>query len=269
MPPAAKGHDRQFSRGGWPSAASIPHLVCISIWFREAKLHPLSDFPLWGATLIALNKKGKRVRLIAVGCTLCRLAAKCEENRVIPATGAPLALHQLMYGVPLGAEAAVHATCVFLQNLQSGHHTLKLDFRNAFNCFRHDKTIKGCGEAGARIASISSLCIWFTILPFLLQSSCLQSECNRVTHLGHCSSALTYTIRWRNFAVSWMSSIWTTAPLVEPWLHASTGSSTKLQEISNDWWGHHYKLKGRPYYVQSQVSARWTKTKLPCSAHHW
>ena len=57
------------------------------------------------------------------------------------AMGALLAPHQLGYGIPLGAEAAVHAARVFLQNLQPGHLILKLDFRNAFNCLRRDKMI--------------------------------------------------------------------------------------------------------------------------------
>ena len=101
---------------------------------------------LFGATLIALDKKGGGVRPIAVGCTLRRLAAKCAGNRVMQAMGALLAPHQLGYGVPLGAEAAVHATRVFLQNLQPGHLILKLDFRNAFNCLRRDKMIKAVGK---------------------------------------------------------------------------------------------------------------------------
>ena len=62
------------------------------------------------------------------------------------AMGALLAPHQLGYGVPLGAEAAVHATRIFLQNLQPGHLILKLDFRNAFNCLRRDKMIKAVGK---------------------------------------------------------------------------------------------------------------------------
>ena len=107
------------------------------------------------------------MRPIAVGCTLHHLAAKCAGNRVMQAMGALLAPHQLGYGVPLGVEAAVHATHVFLQNLQPGRLILKLDFRNAFNCLRRDKMIKAVGEAGATISSFGSLCIWFTILPLL------------------------------------------------------------------------------------------------------
>ena len=95
----------------------------------------------FGATLIALNKKGGGLRPIAVGCTLRRLVAKCAGACVKEAMGALLAPHQLGFGVPLGAEAAVHASRIFLYNLQPGHLILKLDFRNAFNCLCRDKMI--------------------------------------------------------------------------------------------------------------------------------
>ena len=46
--------------------------------------------------------------------------------------------HQLGFGVHLGAEAAVHAARVFLENLKSGQALLKVDFSNAFNTLRRD-----------------------------------------------------------------------------------------------------------------------------------
>ena len=97
----------------------------------------------FGATLIALNKKGGGLRPIAVGCTLRRLVAKCAGACVKEAVGALLAPHQLGFGVPLGVEAAIHASHIFLYNLGPGHLILKLDFRNAFNCacLRRDKMI--------------------------------------------------------------------------------------------------------------------------------
>ena len=95
----------------------------------------------FGATLIALNKKGGGLRPIAVGCTLRRLVAKCAGACVKEAVGALLAPHQLGFGIPLGVEAAVHASHIFLHNLRPRHLILKLDFRNAFNCLRRDKMI--------------------------------------------------------------------------------------------------------------------------------
>ena len=60
--------------------------------------------------------------------------------------GALLAPHQLAYGTPLGAEAAVHAARIYLHNLQPDEVLLKLDFRNAFNCIHGDKMLKAVEE---------------------------------------------------------------------------------------------------------------------------
>ena len=63
----------------------------------------------FGASLIALWKKGRGVRPIAVGQTPRCLAAKCVGSRVLQSMGAYLALLQLSYGTPSGAEAAANA----------------------------------------------------------------------------------------------------------------------------------------------------------------
>ena len=102
--------------------------------------HSVRHF-FFGATLIALNKIDGGVRPIDVGCTLRRLVAKCAGNHVMKAMGTLVAPHQLGYGVPLGAEAAVHAARIFLHNLQPGQLIMKLDFRNAFNSLRRDKMV--------------------------------------------------------------------------------------------------------------------------------
>jgi len=75
----------------------------------------------FGASLIALQKKGGGVRPIAVGSTLCRLAAKCIESRVLQSMGASLAPLQLGYDIPHGAEAAAHAARLYLNNTQADH----------------------------------------------------------------------------------------------------------------------------------------------------
>lgn len=64
----------------------------------------------------------------------------CEGSSGI--TPAP---HQLGFGVSLGTEAAVHATCTFLHNLHPGLLIVKLDFKNAFNSLRWDKMIAAMG----------------------------------------------------------------------------------------------------------------------------
>ena len=95
----------------------------------------------FGASLIALRKKGGGVRPIAVGQTLRRLAAKCVGSRVLQSMGAYLAPLQLG-----GAEAAAHAARLYLNNTQPDHPLLKLDFRNAFNTLRRDKMLEAVLE---------------------------------------------------------------------------------------------------------------------------
>ena len=96
----------------------------------------------FGASLVALEKKEGGVRPIAVGCTLRRLAAKTASSHIMEAMGALLAPRQLGYGTPHGAEAAVFAARLFLDNLQPNEVILKLDFKNAFNTIRRDKMLK-------------------------------------------------------------------------------------------------------------------------------
>ena len=104
----------------------------------------------FGATLIALQKKGGGIRPIAVRLTLHHLAAKCLGSRVLQPMStllAPLQLGllaplQLGYGMPHGAEAAVHATRLYLDNMPDDHLFLKLDFSNAFNSLRRDRMME-------------------------------------------------------------------------------------------------------------------------------
>ena len=55
----------------------------------------------FGATLITLNKKDGGVRPITIGCTLCRLAAKCVGTSTSAPMGALLAPIQLGYSMDL------------------------------------------------------------------------------------------------------------------------------------------------------------------------
>ena len=100
----------------------------------------------FGATLIALQKKGGGLRPIVVGLTLCRLAAKCLGSRVLQPMSTLLAPLQLGYGTPHGAEAAVHATRLYLDNMPDDHLFLKLDFSNAFNSLRRDRMLESVRE---------------------------------------------------------------------------------------------------------------------------
>jgi hypothetical protein len=90
---------------------------------------------LFGASLVALEKKAGGIRPIAVGCTLRRLTAKVACSRILKKVGSTVRPNQLGFGTPGGTEAIVHATRRFLGNGHSGL-LLKLDFYNAFNTVR-------------------------------------------------------------------------------------------------------------------------------------
>ena len=77
----------------------------------------ISHFFLGANFVVALEKKAGGVRPIAVSCTLCRLVAKITGQMVIDDMAELLSPRQLGYGVRNGAEAAVHATRKFLQDL--------------------------------------------------------------------------------------------------------------------------------------------------------
>ena len=87
----------------------------------EGKILPIVWSYFFRALLIALEKKDGGVRPIAVGCTLRRLVAKCARNRIMQAMAELLGPKQLGYGIPREVEAAVHATCIYLHNLQPQH----------------------------------------------------------------------------------------------------------------------------------------------------
>ena len=102
-------------------------------------LIPKGDTPhfarsyFFGASLITLDKKDGGVHLLAVGCTLCRLAAKCGGASIVDAMRDLLVPLQLGYGAPSGAEAVAHPVRQFLFGQPDKHVLLKLDFKNAFN----------------------------------------------------------------------------------------------------------------------------------------
>ena len=68
------------------------------------------------------------------------------------AMGLLLAPRQLGYGTALGCEAAVHASRLYLSNLQPGQVILKLDFENAFNCIRRDKMLQAVSNLAPELA---------------------------------------------------------------------------------------------------------------------
>ena len=147
---------RSFPRGsaGGPDGLRPQHLVdmtsmsagaggsycCVLTTFTNflltgevhVEIRPL----LFGASLVALNKKDGGVRPVAVSCTLRQLVAKTASMAVILRMSSLLYPLQLGYGTPLEAEAAVHSSRLYLKELPPDHVLVKLDFRNAFNTAR-------------------------------------------------------------------------------------------------------------------------------------
>lgn len=120
----------------------LQSLASFSTLVLEGRV-PLAIRPFFfGASLVALEKKSGGVRPIAVGCTLRRLVAKIACQMVVEDMADLLSPRQLGYGVRNGAEAAVHATRLFLQDLEEEEAILKLDFSNAFNSIRRDKVLE-------------------------------------------------------------------------------------------------------------------------------
>ena len=105
----------------------------------------------FGASITALNKKDGGVRPIAVGCTLRRLVAKAATQVLRDRMASLLSPVQLGFGVPHGAEAAVRATRLYLNNLPPDYVLLKLDFANAFNTIRRDKMLESVKEFAPEI----------------------------------------------------------------------------------------------------------------------
>lgn len=93
---------------------------------------------LFGARLIAIEKKSGGIRPIAVGYTLRRLAAKCANTFAQEQLSGHFSPLQLGVAISGGCEAAIHATRHFLSHMSPDEVVVKLDFSNAFNSVRRD-----------------------------------------------------------------------------------------------------------------------------------
>ena len=65
---------------------------------------------------------------------------------LVAKTSALMAPNQVGVGTPGGAEAAIHATRRFAQQLPTGHVLIKLDFSNAFNTLSRDTMLEAVAE---------------------------------------------------------------------------------------------------------------------------
>ena len=83
----------------------------------------------FGASLFAFSKKDGRVRPIAVGLTLRRLASKLANSKALDLCSSLLAPRQLGVGVKGGAEALAHAARIFLSNMKADEIFCKTGFQ--------------------------------------------------------------------------------------------------------------------------------------------
>jgi hypothetical protein len=100
---------------------------------------------LYGASLIALDKKDGGIRPIAIGCTFRRIAAKVACSSVRNELGTLLRPHQMGFATSCGTEAIVHSCRRYLSSGNSGLF-LKLDFANAFNTVTRSKVLEAAKD---------------------------------------------------------------------------------------------------------------------------
>jgi len=81
-----------------------------------------------------------------VGYIWRRLTAKCANRHATESLTTTLSPKQLGVGVKGGAEAAVHATRRYLQQMSEGNILAKLDFKNAFNSLSRNAMLEAVAD---------------------------------------------------------------------------------------------------------------------------
>ena len=111
-----------------------------------------------GAKLLALRKKLTDVRPKAVGDTLRRLAAKTGCEAITAKAKSLFGNLQLGCCTPSRAEALAHATRAFCYTATEQEVLVKLDFANAFNAIRRDKTAESINREIPELLPFFKLC---------------------------------------------------------------------------------------------------------------
>ncbi|CAG9135278.1 unnamed protein product [Plutella xylostella] len=119
---------------------ALLHSICNLVNFMMKGMVNRTICPfLYGASLCALKKRDGGIRPIAVGSVIRRLVAKLCCRALGQALASELQPHQLGFGVPLGSEAAIHATRSFaMSEARRNDIIVKVDVRNAFNSIERD-----------------------------------------------------------------------------------------------------------------------------------
>ena len=126
--------------------------------------------------------------------SLSRLVAKLAWMSISDRLGTTLALIQLGFGTPNGAEAAVHSARIYLDHLLPDHVMLKIDFKNAFNYVRRDKMLEMVIQHVPEIFPLYTLAIQHHHLSASMKQPCNQpKEFSRMTLSGPCFSVYPFS----------------------------------------------------------------------------
>ena len=155
----------------------------------------------FGGHLLALHKKSERIRPIAIGFTLRRLASKCANSFGTNRQRSYFYPHQLGVGTPGGCEAAIRWARRYLEALPADHVLVKLDFSTAFNCIHRREMFLSVYNripelyAFCRSAYSQPLCMFFG--PYIVSS---EEGAQQGDPIGPCFSATQYILcylRWK------------------------------------------------------------------------
>jgi hypothetical protein len=112
-----------------PLLVGITYLI--NLLFGGHMLTPIHGMLFWAVSWSLQIKKTGGIWAINVGYVWRRLAAKVACYYIIVASAALLAPRQLGFSVTRGAESAIRAGGLYVDNMQQSQPFLKIDFRSA------------------------------------------------------------------------------------------------------------------------------------------
>ena len=118
--------------------------LSISCWLEVYQRR--SDLSSSEHLCVPCERKMGGICPIAIGNTLRRLISKVAVRGCIERCSNLLNPNQLGFGVRMGAEAAIHATCSFIESNRRNMILLKIDFTNTFNSIHRDKALEAVSE---------------------------------------------------------------------------------------------------------------------------
>ena len=148
-PGSAAGHDKLSpqhlkelisSQNGESGALLLESIAALANLMLAGIVPAVIQTILYRSNLLALHKPGGGFRPIVVGNVLRHLVGKSVVFLMGNQIAFKLRPTQFGFGMPVGCEAAVHATRRYLSQASEvlPRVLLKVDFKNAFNTFRRD-----------------------------------------------------------------------------------------------------------------------------------